>query len=161
MADIKMNLEIKQHRDIELIRPIIEEVQNLHAQLYPQIYRPYSEQNITKAMKLMMENNDIELWVVFANDVAVGYMLLMLKNIADNAFYFSHHILHVDQLAVLKSHQRMGVGAALLAKAESIAIENNIRRLELDHLYLNKNAAIFFEENGFQPYQLKLIKYLP
>lgn len=153
-----MKIEITQNNDFDTIASMVEEVQNLHAQLYPTIYKSYQYMEIKYAMEKFLADENNQLWVAQLDDKPVGYLFLMLKHIAENAFYFSHKILHIDQLSVLTPYQHIGVGSMLINKAESIAIEMSITRIELDYLHLNTKAASFFKRKGFEPYRAKLYK---
>ena len=86
--------------------------------------------------------------------------MLIVKEIPENAFHYSFKIIHIDQIAVAEKHQRNGVREILMQKAENIAKELNIDRIELDHLFDNAKAAKFFQHKGFIPYQSKLFKLL-
>lgn len=153
-----MKVEIVKQNGFDAIASIIEEVQNLHAQLYPAIYKPYSYEAIKSAMEKFLVDENNQLWVAQVDNKPVGYLFLMIKQVAENAFYFSHNILHIDQLSVLTPYQHIGVGSMLINKAESIAIEMSITRIELDYLHLNTKAASFFKRKGFEPYRAKLYK---
>jgi GNAT superfamily N-acetyltransferase len=157
---MRMKLEMTTNKRFDEIAALVEEVQNLHAQLFPDIYKRFDYNGIKMAMEKMMEHNDCMMWTATENGKTIAYMLIMVKSIEDSAFHYASKILHIDQIAVLKTRQHSGVGSLLLEKAESLARDLSITRLELDHLVLNSNASSFFRSKGFEPYRKKLFKII-
>ncbi len=155
-----MNIEINETRDFNLIAHLVEHVQNLHAQFLPTIYKPFEYNEIQKVMDVMLSNEMNRVFVAKLNDEIIGYILIVIKNIPESAFYFTHQIIHIDQLSVSEKYKRNGVGAILMDKAEKLAKELNINRMELDYLEFNLNAKSFFHNKGFLPYRGKMVKHL-
>jgi diamine N-acetyltransferase len=155
-----MNIEIDETRDFKLIAHLVEFVQNLHAQFLPTIYKPFEYNEIQKVMNVMLSNDMNRVFVAKLNDEIIGYILIVIKNIPESAFYFTHQIIHIDQLSVSEKYKRNGVGAILMDKAEKLAKELNINRMELDYLEFNLNAKSFFHNKGFLPYRGKMVKHL-
>jgi ribosomal protein S18 acetylase RimI-like enzyme len=143
-----------------LIAHLVEHVQNLHAQFLPTIYKPFEYNEIQKVMDVMLSNEMNRVFVAKLNDEIIGYILIVIKNIPESAFYFTHQIIHIDQLSVSEKYKRNGVGAILMDKAEKLAKELNINRMELDYLEFNLNAKSFFHNKGFLPYRGKMVKHL-
>jgi ribosomal protein S18 acetylase RimI-like enzyme len=61
----------------------------------------------------------------------------------------NRHVVLIRGLAVAPSHQRRGVGRALLAAAEAAARERGARRLTLRVLAPNTGARALYEAHGF------------
>lgn len=160
VKNVKMKIEITEKKEFKLIAGLVEEVQNLHANLFPDVYKPFEYKGIEAAMETMFSNENCRVFIAKLNEETIGYMMLLIKEIPENAFHYSFKIIHIDQIAVSEKHQRNGVGEILMQKAETIAKEMNIDRLELDHLYDNAKAANFFQHKGFIPYRSKLFKLL-
>lgn len=155
-----MNIEIIETREFKMIAHLVEHVQNLHAQFLPTIYKPFDFNEIQKVMEAMLSNEMNRIFVAKLNDEVIGYILIVIKNIPESAFYFTHQIIHIDQLCVAENFKRNGVGAILIDKAEKLAKELNINRMELDYLEFNLNAKSFFHNKGFLPYRGKMVKHV-
>ena len=155
-----MNIEISETKEFKTISHLVKEVQNLHSNFSPTIYKPFDYNEIQKVMDNMLSNEMNRVFVAKLNDEIIGYILIVIKNIPESAFYFTHQIIHVDQLSVSEKYKRNGVGAILMNKAEKLAKELNINRMELDFLEFNLNAKSFFHKKGFLPYRGKMVKLL-
>lgn len=155
-----MNIEISETREFKQIAHLVEHVQNLHAQFLPTIYKPFDYNEIQKVMDVMLSNEMNRVFVAKLNDEIIGYILIVIKNIPESAFYFTHQIIHIDQLSVSEKYKRNGIGTLLMDKAEKLAKELNINRMELDYLEFNLNAKSFFQNKGFLPYRGKMVKQL-
>ncbi|MBI3234794.1 MAG: GNAT family N-acetyltransferase [Bacteroidetes bacterium] len=88
-------------------------------------------------------------FIAQTNDMIVGYMMILIKEIQENAFHYSMRRIHINQLAAAEKNKGTGVGAMLIEKVEEIAQELNINRLELDHLDNNLKAKKFFHARSF------------
>ena len=86
-------------------------------------------------------------WLLLAmhDDLPIGYATLARLPKADSRV----GVLYLDELHVLKSHRRHGVGSALLREAEMIAREINAWRLRLLVGLKNDTAQQFYKAVGF------------
>jgi GNAT superfamily N-acetyltransferase len=155
-----MNIEIEESNDFKMIAHLVEQVQNLHANFLPSIYKTFEYNEIEKAFESMLSNELNKVFIAKMNDLIIGYIMIVIKNIPESAFYHAHQFIHIDQLSVAENHKRTGVGALLMEKAENIAKELNVNRLELDYLEFNHVAKAFFNQKGFLPYRGKLVKLI-
>ncbi len=155
-----MKIEIAEINEYKEIASIVEEVQNLHADLFPNVYKRFDYYEIEKVMVQMLSKEQCRLFIAQINEMTVGYIIIMIKEIPENAFHYSTRILHIDQLAVAEEYKKKGVGAVLIDKVEKVAQELNIFQLELEHLENNLIAKRFFFGKGFLPYRSKLMKKL-
>lgn len=155
-----MTIEILEVKEFGRIAHLVEEVQNLHANLYPTIYKPFQLQEMARVMEKMLSDETCVVLLAIENNVTLGYLLAFVKDIPETAFYYPYRLVHIDQLSVSKKHHHKGIGTLLLNKIEEKAQGLSISRLELDHLNSNTTAATFFKSKGFLPYRHKLVKQL-
>lgn len=155
-----MKIEIVEVNEFKDIASLVEEVQNLHADLFPNVYKPFEYYEIEKSIQTMLSNEKCKLFIARTSEVTIGYIMVLIKEIPESAFHYSFRLIHIDQLAVAESHKRTGVGAMLMRKVDELAKDLNIDRLELDHLENNSIAKAFFHSKGFLPYRSKLMKQL-
>lgn len=155
-----MEIEIIENKHFDRIASLVEEVQNLHAILFPAVYKQYNEKEIKETMEKMLADEQTRVFVAQLNGETIAYILLVVKEVPENAFHYAFRLLHIDQIVVSKDHQKLGVGAMLMAKAEMLAKELSINRVELDHLHMNVVAAKFFRSKAYKPYREKLYKIL-
>lgn len=155
-----MSIEIIEIKEFKLIAHLVEEVQNLHANLFPALYKPFEYSGIEKAIAEMLSDKNCRAFAARLQDETIGYLLLLIKEVPESAFHFSFRIMHIDQITVLQKQQQTGVGTLLIEKAEALAKDLDINRIELDHLDTNGVAKSFFQGKGFLPYRNKLLKQI-
>ncbi len=68
---------------------------------------------------------------------------------------------YVADLFVREAHRGQGIGTALLAEAERLAIARGVPRLYIGVLSGNDRAEQAYRRFGFRPYALELSKDLP
>lgn len=151
-------ITISENRDACLIASLNADVQNLHAALHPELFKPFDQTAMEAALALFLEDPNCRVYVAHAGEQAVGYVLLLVREVPENAFHYRLHSIYVDQLSVLPEFRRSGAGQLLLEAAESLARELSIHRLELDHWSSNGLAAAYFRKQGYQLCKERLFK---
>lgn len=73
-------------------------------------------------------------------------------------FFTGRSNCHISDLAVAPSHERSGVGTALIAHAETWAREHHCALVTLAVFPGNERARALYEANGFAPDLLRLAK---
>lgn len=144
--------------DYRLIAELNDEVQELHARLFPQVFKPYDEASVEHALKKMINNLNCYAFVAFQDGTPIGYMVLLIKEQPENAFMFARESLYIDQIGVLSAYQKTGVGSLMMEQAERLAKELDLTRVELDHWTANITAAAFFRKRGYALYREQLFK---
>jgi len=146
--------------DYRLIAELNEEVQELHARLFPQVFKPYDEASAEHALKKMINSLNCYAFVAFQDGTPIGYMVLLIKEQPENAFMFARESLYIDQIGVLSAYQKTGVGSLLMEQAERLAKELDLTRVELDHWTANTVAAAYFRNRGYTLYREQLSKQI-
>lgn len=151
-------ITIAETNDAGLLASLNEEVQTLHHNMHPAIFKPFNRDEIAKAFSSQLSNPACKAYIALKEETPVGYAVFLIKEPADNPFKFKRRSLYIDQVGVLEDHRRAGVGNMLLNKAEELAKELSIRTIELDHWTANLDAASFFEKSGYLTYKKFLTK---
>ena len=155
-----MEIAIIESKRFDVIASLVEEVQQLHADLFPSIYKSFDYDPIKQAMEVMLNQEHCRVFVALVQGKSVGYALVLIKEIPESAFHYGFRFLHIDQLAVAQQYRKSGVGSMLIRKVEVLARELGVIRIELDHLHRNTAAADFFRSKAFTPYRNKLVKII-
>jgi ribosomal protein S18 acetylase RimI-like enzyme len=153
-------VSIIETKDHLLIAQLNEEVQNLHAALHPDIFKPFEKTEIETALQGFLSDAQCRCYVAKENEIAMGYLLIYIKEAKENAFHYTLRSLYIDQIGVLKAFQKKGVGELLMKHVETIAKEHGITQIELDHWSSNSVAASFFRKSGYKLYREKLWKHI-
>ncbi|TSJ47992.1 GNAT family N-acetyltransferase [Fluviicola chungangensis] len=153
-------MTITETKDFKRIAELNADVQNLHAKLYPEIFKPFNRIEMEKALENFLSDPNCFSYIVELNNVAIGSAVFFVKEAKENAFHYTIRTLYIDQISVLPEHQKTGAGKMLMQKAEQLARENSIKKIELDHWTANKVAATYFRKNGYMLYRERLFKIL-
>jgi diamine N-acetyltransferase len=149
-------IEIRSTCDYTLLARLNEEVQNLHHEMHPDVFKPYDEKAIADTLKTFFEKDGIHAFIAEMDGTPVGYILGIEQIVSANAFIKGYKTLLIDQIAVLSKYRQHGVGAQLLSKAKTLAKEKEIRRIDLNHWSKNDTARRFFEACGFEKFNEKM-----
>lgn len=151
-------ITIAETKDAGLLALLNEEVQTLHHNMHPAIFKPFNRDEIAKAFSSQLSDPACTAYIASNGETPVGYAIFLIKEPVENPFKFKRRTLYIDQVGVLENHRRAGVGRMLLSKAEQLASELSISTIELDHWTTNLNAASFFEKSGYVAYRKFLSK---
>jgi ribosomal protein S18 acetylase RimI-like enzyme len=78
-----------------------------------------------------------------------------------NRFYVYEQVLtlHIHSLYVEKKFRRKGIGKELLESVIKWGRENKCEEAELE-VFVNNNAKLLYEQIGFRPFELKMVRKL-
>ena len=153
-------ITILETRDPALVATLNEEVQNLHATLHPELFKPYHKEEVTEAIKQMLANHKNTAYIAYYDGVPAGSLLCCIRETNDNAFRYGSRTLYIDQISVPEQYRKLGIGQLLLQHAEQLAAALGISELQLDHWSANTVAAHYFRKNGYAVYREQLSKTL-
>lgn len=153
-------MQIKQTKDHELISQLNEEVQNIHATMYPDHFKEYEHDAVSDFFKIVMSNSDFEFYIIEENNIALGYVWIEIKEYKENAFRNSYKSIYVHQLNILETHRNKGLGKKIMNKVNEIAKLHNIMKIELNYWVDNETAKNFYEKNGYIKYKEYVYKDL-
>lgn len=147
--NFSLMITISRTTDPEQVAMLNEEVQNLHAQWHPEIFKPYNRKEVAETIKVFLNDPNCYAYVAMQDGVALGCAIFFLREAKENAFHYTIKSLYVDQVSVLKQYQRSGAGKLLLEQGEQLAKELSVSTIELDHWSANTVAAAYFRKNGY------------
>ena len=150
-----MNIRIAESRDKDLLAQLNEEVQALHAEMYPELFRPYVKEQATALFEWALQQPSYHHFIAFEGDLPVGYMQVERRQYG-NALRKEVLVLYIHHLCVVKTHQHRGIGRCLLDHARAFAQAQGIRRMELDVWSRNARAKRAFQKYGFAPYNERM-----
>lgn len=153
-------VKIIETKDFELISALNEEIQTLHHNLYPEVFKPYNKTNVDDFFKSIVNNEDALIFLALENEIPVGYALLFQMKANDNPFQYSRNYLLLDQLLVLKNHHNKGIGTLLMEATMDFAQKQGLKTIELNHWTDNELARKFFNKHDFQYFNEKMSRKL-
>lgn len=151
-------ITIVETKDAGLLALLNEEVQTLHHNMHPAIFKPFDKDAIEEAFNKRLSDAACKAYIAWKDGTPIGYAIFLLKDPDENPFKYKCRSLYIDQVGVLEGYRRTGVGKMLLSKAEELARELSISTVELDHWNTNSAAGSFFERNGYTTFKKYLNK---
>ncbi len=88
----------------------------------------------------------------------MGYALTELQHRGEHTFAWEQRRLYVHQVGVHPSWRRLGIGRALMLRAEALAVELSADEVALDTWAFNESARRFFEALGYSVYNFRMRK---
>lgn len=153
-------IRIARSTDHILIASLNSEVQQLHHEMHPEIFKPFDKEGIEAAMQSFLADSNCNAFIAWKDEEPVGYMILMLRETGNNAFHYNTRSVYIDQIGVPVKNRKLGIGQLLMSHAGQFAKQHNITRLELDHWTANTVAANYFHKQGYTLCKERLVKQI-
>lgn len=153
-----MNIKITETADPLLLTKLNKDVQNLHATMYPGIFKRFDEAAVEMSMRAVMGSNSCKCFIATYGTEIGGYMITYIREYPETAFTYPRKSLYIDHLAVLGGFRNKGLGKSMMDYAHNLALYSGLRRIEVDHWSANTIAAEFFRKQGYRIYREMLMK---
>ena len=147
----KIRLALKE--DIPSINRLLIQVNNVHAYLYPSIFKKdtkkYSDIDLEDIIINKSKTNPILVYQE-ANQV-LGYAFLIINEIKENNNLQYRKELYIDDLCVDSSYRNKGIASLLIDEVIKYAKQNKCTEITLNVYLDNKVALDFYNKKGFKP----------
>jgi ribosomal protein S18 acetylase RimI-like enzyme len=153
-----MEIQIEKTSDFSLLAKLNESVQSLHQQLYPEDFKPFDFEKVTKAFERMLSTQGTYAYLAKIGSIPIGYILCFLKTRNENEFQHAKTVLYIDQISVDEAYRNQGVAKLLVAEVTKLAKHLKIDEIQLDHWSKNEDAKRFFSANGFEYFNSRMKK---
>ena len=142
--------------DYEATFALFDGLDTLHREQLPWLVRAPAERARSRDYFAELVSSDRTSILLAAASSIVGLATVRLQSAPDLALFIPQHWAVIDDIAVLPSWRRRGVGARLARAAESWANERGAAWLELGVYDFNTEARAFYEALGYVPVSTKL-----
>lgn len=141
-------------KDFQGLLKIFREVQMLHAENEPEIFKFTDPIDFT-TFKELLKNKETKIFISETNDEINGF--LIGKIIETNSHInLSRKLFAIENIAVLKNHQKQNIGKALIETAKIFANHQKCGGLILNVWAFNENAINFYKHLGFTEKSIKM-----
>jgi ribosomal protein S18 acetylase RimI-like enzyme len=145
--------------DAEAISALNREVQALHAEGVPAVFKPPAEDSFSpERVRSLMEATGVRMWIAVVDAVPAGYIYAELSRQSENSLRKPHSYIYVNHICVADTQRRKGIGRQLLLAAQTWAQEEQVDALMLDVWGFNTAAQVFFAREGFAPFTIRMSK---
>ncbi len=147
--------------DSLLLSELCADVQRMHAEHYPNHFKPPQQTDFAATFFAeMLSNPAVTIYIAEEDVRATGYILCRQVEQPENVFTYENRFLLIDQLSVRPAAQRQGVGTRLLEQAQLRAQELGLAKLQLNSWDFNLEAHACFEKFGFVKFNYRFWKNL-
>ena len=143
-----MNINIRKAAagDYTSVLQIMNQVQKLHVEWRPDIYRPNDE--ILPKDFFTERVSAEEVYVAESEGEIIGVMEITFRHIETPA-HVTRDVIFIDSMAVDEAYRGQGAGHAFFEKVKEVAREKNLDGIELQVNAKNKLAYEMYEKYGF------------
>ena len=151
-------MDIREARpaDIAAIVALNGEVHDIHLRLFPDIFRPTDPVALAEWFGHLIDDDNMIILVAEGTGDIVASLVLRKEERPAHLFAQSRRCAYIDEVCVTERYRGKGIFQALLRKAEAIARQWGMSRLELDVWSDNAAAKNAFSQCGFQTYSEKM-----
>lgn len=140
---------------------LLAQVDELHRVNEPWIFhQPESAPRPQEFFDELLANEGSTILVAEAKGELAGAATVMMRSAPDFAVFINQSWGVLDNIAVVSSWRRRGVGRALTRAAERWALGRGAKWLELGVYEFNTQARAFYQALGYSPVSTKLRKVL-
>ncbi|HLH48362.1 MAG TPA: GNAT family N-acetyltransferase [Roseiarcus sp.] len=132
--------------DIDALIRLNDAVQSLHAELYPDEFKPRPD---ASALRAFFAAHLSAIALAELDGAAVGYVWREAQSRPETPFSPARPRLFVHHLAVAAQARRRGVGTALMRYVEQDAARQGLSEIALGVWTRNRDALAFFQARGF------------
>jgi ribosomal protein S18 acetylase RimI-like enzyme len=142
--------------DIPALAALNAAVQELHVANRPDQFKAATSSELEVWFAQLLQNPSAKVWLAELAGAVVGYLVVQVRQSAENTFCRSRSWWDIDQIGVHAEHRRSGVCRALMRKVVHEARTENIRSVELVSWAFNRDAQRALTSLGFAP---KLVRF--
>lgn len=153
-----MQIKIRnaQSADTVHISQMNAQIQQLHADAYPRIFKPASPETFPPDTILdLMGKQENRFFVAVINDELIGYLYAEISHLDENPFLFAFNRLYIHQIGVRPEFQGLGCGKLLMNAAKALAEQENMQMIMLDTWGFNEKAQEFFSSLGYEAFNFR------
>lgn len=156
-----MNIRRAQTKDSERITALLYQVQKVHSDARPDIFRPGAKKYTEEELSEIITDDTRPIFVaVDENDLVIGYAFCIYEIQKNSTNLSDNKMLYIDDLCVDEDMRGMHIGGALYDHVLKFASENGFDRITLNVWCLNEGAMHFYEKCGLSPLKITMEKLL-
>lgn len=143
-------MKIEGTKDYQLIAKLNKPIQDLHAKLEPELFKPHNFDEISEFFRGVVEKHNHYFFIAMLDEEPIGYIWLEIVERQENPFRMAYKSLHVVHISLNEFSKNKGYGTKLMSFVEDFAKRNSIGKIELDYWNNNEDAKNFYKKLGFK-----------
>lgn len=152
-----MEIRLATIADVKSISALNVDVQNVHAEALPHIFKHVSEPGfaVPYVTEQLSDPNNY-FFVASIDDEDVGYIFAHVTRRSESAYMHPWNFVYINQISVKPAYQGRGCGAALIQAVRDLAREQGITTVAIDTWFFNEKAQAFFAHEGFAMFNMRM-----
>lgn len=138
-------------KDIGRLNELLFQVQALHAEARPDIFKIGAKKYTSKELEAIIANDMTPIFVCEENGVIAGYAFCIYQITQENSQLNYRKVLYIDDLCVDAPYRRQHIGKKLYEFVLRTAAENGCHSVTLNVWRVNAGAQAFYESMGMTP----------
>ena len=137
--------------DIDRLNELLYQVQQLHAQERPDIFKPGAKKYTSEELSAIIADDSTPIFVYEDEGVVMGYAFCIYQVTPENPQLEYRKVLYIDDLCVDAPYRRRRIGKQLFDYVLDTARENGCHSVTLNVWRVNPAAQNFYESMGMEP----------
>lgn len=135
--------------DCQRIRPLQTEIAHVHHEGRPDLFKTEARYFTQEAFDQRLNDPKHTVFIAQADDGSVvGYAFAWVIAYRNHPTYKDFDCFYIDDICVLQTLRRQGIGSKLFARCVARARELGCRNMDLGVYAFNKDAIAFYEHCG-------------
>jgi GNAT superfamily N-acetyltransferase len=152
-----MQFRLASEQDAESISMLNADVQKLHADALPHLFKQPTEATFPIATVIDLLNTPNHHFFMGEEEgKAVGYVYVEIQSVPESAIRYAATRVFIHHLSVQSQHQNKGYGGKLLWGVREWAKSKGITTMQLDFWSFNSGARAFYNKHGFTTFNERM-----
>ncbi len=152
-----MKIRRATHQDAHTLSDLNKDVQKLHADAYPQLFKPVASNPFPPAFfEELLAQPEHVFFIAEEDGDPIGYIYVEIRHSPETSYRFAMETILIHHISIQPEHRHKGYGEKLMEAAMSLAREKNIQLVTLDVWSFNTGAQAFFARQGFSIYNQRM-----
>ncbi len=140
-----------EEKDIARINELLYQVQQLHADGRPDIFKTGAKKYTTEELVAILRDDNTPVFVCEEDDIVKGYAFCIYQVTEESTQLHRRKVLYIDDLCVDEDCRRQHIGKKLYEHVVTEAKQEGCDSVTLNVWSVNPGAQRFYEHMGMQP----------
>ena len=143
---MKVRIRTAKKVDYESVIKIMSQVQDMHVEWRPDVYKPNDNLIPEDVFEKIIENGTF--YVAETNDMVVGVLEILFRHI-ESPSHVTRDVIFIDTMAIDKNFRGMGIGHQMFDFLKVIKQDKGLDGIELQVNAKNRAAYEMYQKCGF------------
>ena len=149
-----MDIRLAQIRDIPELLKLLHQVEEVHRQIRPDLFRPGAVKYTGAMLEAMLDDPARPIYVGISESRLLGYAFCILQETKNDPVLCDRRTLYIDDLCVDETVRGAGVAPAIYQGVLDYAREIGCNAVTLNVWCGNDRAMHFYEKCGLKPQKI-------